>query len=98
MPRFDLPLSELERYAPEVAEPPDFDEFWRATRTAAGRNPVLVDVHRQATELTLVDTWDVTFAGYGGDPVRAWYNRPAGVTGALPAVVEYPGYGRGRGL
>ena len=42
--------------------------------------------------------WDVTFRGFGGDPVRAWYSRPAGVREPLPAVVEYAGYGRGRGL
>src|SRR5690242_1465042 len=98
MALFDLPLRELEQYTPEVAEPPDFDEFWQTTLTAAGKAPVLTDVRPEPTELTLVDTWDVTFAGFAGDPIRAWYSRPAGVTDPLPAVVEYPGYGRGRGL
>ncbi len=59
---------------------------------------MLVDVRPYRTDLRLVDTWDVTFAGFGGDPVRAWYTRPAGVDAPLPAVVEYAGYGRGRGL
>jgi cephalosporin-C deacetylase len=49
-------------------------------------------------DLALLDAWDVTFAGFGGHPIRAWYTRPAGVDHALPAVVEYAGYGRGRGL
>jgi cephalosporin-C deacetylase len=94
---FDLPLDQLERYAPAVREPADFDAFWRSTlEPAAG--PVIVDVRPEPTELALVDTWDVTFAGFGGDPVRAWYTRPAGVDAPLPAIVEYLGYGRGRGL
>ncbi|WP_428962349.1 acetylxylan esterase [Micromonospora fluostatini] len=95
---FDLPLDQLQRYAPAVAEPADFDEFWRTTLTEAADRPVLVDVCPEPTGLRLVDTWDVTFAGFGGDPVRAWYTRPAGVDTPLPAVVEYVGYGRGRSL
>jgi cephalosporin-C deacetylase len=66
----DLPLDELERYAPEVAEPADFDAFWRATLAAAEEVPVLVDVRPVDSGLRLVDSWDVTFAGIGGDPVH----------------------------
>ncbi len=95
---FDLPLDALRRYAPTVAEPDDFDEFWRATLAEAAGRPVLLDVRPVRTDLCLLDTWDVTFAGFAGDPVRAWYTRPAGVDTPLPAVVEYVGYGRGRGL
>ncbi|GAB3892372.1 acetylxylan esterase [Kibdelosporangium lantanae] len=51
-----------------------------------------------ATGLDLLDTWDVTFAGFDGHPIRAWYTRPADSRGPLPAVVGYLGYGRGRGL
>lgn len=98
MPLFDLPLDELRRYAPAVAEPADFDVFWRTTLREAAAVPVLLDVRREPTDLRLVECFDVTFAGFGGDPVRAWYTRPAGVTDPLPAVVEYLGYGRGRGL
>jgi cephalosporin-C deacetylase len=58
----------------------------------------LVSVRPAENGLRLTDTWDVTFRGFAGDPVRAWYSRPAGVASALPAVVEYAGYGRGRGL
>ena len=89
---------DLRRYSPTVVEPADFDAFWRTTLDGARARPVLVDVRPHPTDLRLVDTWDVTFAGFGGDPVRAWYTRPAGVDAPLPAVVEYAGYGRGRGL
>jgi cephalosporin-C deacetylase len=95
---FDLSLDQLARYTPDTCEPQDFDEFWAATLSTAGDRPTVLDVRPEATELTVVQTWDVTFAGFGGDPVRAWFTRPAGADGPLPAVVEYVGYGRGRGL
>ena len=98
MALFDLPLDQLERYAPAVPEPADFDAFWRSTLAETATGPVLVDVRTHPTDLPLFDCWDVTFAGFGGDPVRAWFTRPAGADAALPAVVEYLGYGRGRGL
>ncbi|MEU5039475.1 acetylxylan esterase [Streptomyces griseorubiginosus] len=98
MPAFDLPTNELERYRPDVQEPPDFDEFWRDTLKEAADPDVLASVRPAENGLRLTDTWDVTFRGFAGDPVRAWYSRPTGVASALPAVVEYAGYGRGRGL
>ncbi|MEU6143864.1 acetylxylan esterase [Streptomyces sp. NPDC047081] len=98
MPAFDLPIRELEQYRPDVQEPPDFDEFWRDTLKEAAQAEELAAMTPVRTGLRLTDTWDVTFRGFAGDPVRAWYSRPAGVRERLPAVVEYAGYGRGRGL
>ncbi|WP_329597087.1 acetylxylan esterase [Streptomyces pseudovenezuelae] len=98
MPAFDLPPAELERYRPDVQEPPDFDEFWRDTLKEAAQQDVLVSMRPAESGLRLTETWDVTFRSFAGDPVRAWYSRPAGVREPLPAVVEYAGYGRGRGL
>jgi cephalosporin-C deacetylase len=97
MPLFDLPLDTLERYAPEVREPADFDAFWRSTLDRAGAAPLVVDVRPEPAALRLVDTWDVAFAGFAGDPIRAWFTRPAGTREPLPTVVEFLGYGRGRG-
>jgi cephalosporin-C deacetylase len=31
MAMFDMPLSQLEQYRPDVAEPSDFDAFWQAS-------------------------------------------------------------------
>ena len=48
--------------------------------------------------LTEIDSYDVTFAGFGGSPIRGWLHLPAHGTGPVAAVVEYLGYGGGRGL
>ncbi|MGA5147606.1 acetylxylan esterase [Streptomyces griseoincarnatus] len=99
MPAFDLPPADLERYRPDVAEPSDFDAFWKRTLgEAAGAGDTLVSADPVDNGLRLTETWDVTFRGFAGDPVRGWFSRPAGVGEPLPAVVEFAGYGRGRGL
>jgi cephalosporin-C deacetylase len=95
---FDLPPEDLERHRPNLQEPADFDEFWLGTLKEAAQPEVLVSAYPVETGLRLTETWDVTFRGFAADPVRAWFSRPAGVREPLPAVVEYAGYGRGRGL
>ena len=98
MPFFDLPIAQLEVYRPDVPEPADFDEFWATTLADHPVDLAGVTLEPTAAHLTGLDCWDVTFAGFGGMPIRAWYLRPRGVTEDLPAVVEFIGYGGGRGL
>ena len=101
MPLFDLNRTELESYLPDIAEPADFDLFWADTLAAARTFDLALTITPVETGLSLVDVFDVEFAGFGGHPIKAWLTRPAGTTasdGPLPAVVEYNGYGGGRGL
>lgn len=98
MPRFDLPAAELRSYRPAVQTPDDFDEFWARTLAesrAVAQPPTLTRVE---SPLTLVEVYDVSFSGFGGDAVRGWFVVPAGASGPLPTVVEFNGYGGGRGL
>lgn len=97
MPRFDLSPTELHAYRPEVAEPADFDEFWAATLRDHSPSGVAPSLVRQAGRLSLVEVWDVTYSGYDGHPIKAWLLLPAGAEGPLPGVVEFVGYGGGRG-
>ncbi|QPE05121.1 acetylxylan esterase [Microbacterium schleiferi] len=98
MPRFDLPLDELERYRPPVREPADFDDFWATTldETRVVGGEALVEA--TDSPLRAFEVFDVTFPGFAGDPVKAWMLTPAGASRPLPAVVEFNGYGGGRGL
>lgn len=98
MPHFDMPLDELRRYRPEVTEPADFDAFWEKTLSAAREHDLDARFTPVDAHLNTVDVFDVTFAGFGGHPVKGWLTLPAGTTEPLPAVVEYIGYGGGRGL
>jgi cephalosporin-C deacetylase len=94
----DLPLAELETYRPDVAEPSDFDGFWAEQLTAARTHDREVSFQPVASGLTTVEVEDVRFPGHGGTPVGGWLLRPAGDPGPLPAIVEFAGYGGGRGL
>ncbi|MFD9074197.1 acetylxylan esterase [Streptomyces lasiicapitis] len=98
MPHFDLPLEELRRYRPELPEPEDFDGFWEKTLSAARAHDLDARFARVETALATVEVFDVTYAGFEGQPVKGWLIVPAGAEGPLPAVVEYIGYGGGRGL
>jgi cephalosporin-C deacetylase len=94
MPVADLPLDELRRYYPDLTHQPDFDDFWLetlATEVTGKPTATRVDVGVRA-----VDTYDVTFPGWAGEPIRGWLVTPAGETPRW-CVVEYQGYGVGRG-
>src|SRR5690625_7687303 len=38
-------------------------------------SPPVLGLQEVDNGLSLIDTWDVTFAGHDGSEVRAWYNR-----------------------
>jgi cephalosporin-C deacetylase len=95
---FDLPLDQLHTYRPPRHEPADFDSFWAETLATTRQfklEPKFVPV---STGLKLVEVFDVTFPGYGGQPIKGWLILPKEHPGKLPCVVEYIGYGGGRAL
>lgn len=94
----DRPLAELRRYLPERDEPSDFDEFWAATLSQARQKGGPARFEPYDAGLATVDVFDLTFSGFDGQPVRGWFLVPRGADGPLPCVVEYIGYGGGRGL
>ncbi|GLX99898.1 MULTISPECIES: alpha/beta fold hydrolase [Actinoplanes] len=98
MALFDLPLPELRTYRSAGVEPDGFGDFWTGTLAAARRAATAAKVTEVVTPLRGITTYDVTFSGYAGQPVKAWLNRPASASGPLPVVVEFIGYGGGRGL
>lgn len=98
MPLFDLPIEQLETYLPARDEPPDFDAFWHQTLAEARQTPLNATFAPADFGLRLVETLDVTFNGFGGQPIKAWLILPKGATRPLPCVVEYVGYGGGRGF
>jgi len=93
----DLPLDQLRTYTSAAKEPSDFDAFWQATIEESRAKTWAPTLERQDVGLTAIDVFDVTFAGFDGQQVRAWLRIPAGSDGPLPTVVQYVGYGGGRG-
>lgn len=93
----DLPLEELEHYRPEVHEPADFDDFWAAQLASARAIGGPVEYTPFETPLACGQVFDVAFPGHGGTPIRAWLLVPRDVPAQRPVIVEYIGYGGGRG-
>lgn len=98
MPYSDMTLPELEAYRSPERVPDDFDDRWQASLAQSRAKGGDVSATPVPSRLATLDAWDVTFSGFGGDPIKAWLLRPRGVDGELPVVIEYQGYGGGRGL
>lgn len=98
MALFDLPLESLREYRPPRQEPADFGAFWQRTLAEARRFPLAATFAPVDAGLPLIETFDVTFNGWGGHPIKGWLQLPRQRSGPLPCVVEYIGYGGGRGF
>ena len=96
MTAFDLPLDQLRAYHPERSEPADFDAFWATTLAESRALATAPAFAPTDARLRTVQVFDVTFSGYGGQPIRGWLLAPRDAAGPLPTVVEYIGYGGGR--
>lgn len=93
---FDWPLEQLQTYRPPRREPADFDLFWQKTLSEARQHPLEARFAPWQRQLALVEVFDLTFNGYGGQPIKGWFLHPRGAQQPLPCVVEYIGYGGGR--
>jgi cephalosporin-C deacetylase len=98
MPFFDFSRAELEAYRPAREEPADFDAFWAGTLAEARQHPLAARFEPVDSGLRTLDVLDVTYAGYGGQPIKGWLLLPRQRSGPLPCLVEYIGYGGGRGF
>lgn len=98
MPFFDMPLEDLQTYRPPREEPADFDAFWQQTLAETRQHPLEASFEPVDVGLKTVETFDVTYSGYGGQRVKGWFLRPAGQRDPLPCVVQFIGYGGGRGF
>ena len=96
MAMFDLPPDRLESYFSPIPEPEGFDAFWQETLADVRSHDLAVTYEPIDVGLRAQDVYDVTFAGFGGQPIRAWLLVPKHRDGPVPCVVEYIGYGGGR--
>jgi cephalosporin-C deacetylase len=93
----DLDRAALLEHRSEHRDPPDFDEFWQSTLDSTRAHELAPTVAPVETDLCTVEVFDVSFAGFGGHPIRAWLRIPARTTEPLPAIVQFHGYASGRG-
>ncbi|MCQ1987587.1 acetylxylan esterase [Arthrobacter sp. zg-Y844] len=97
---YDLPADQLAAYRGSTSAPEDLDRFWADTLDEARQHPLAVGVTPYPSGLRTVEVYDVVFPGFGGEPIQAWLRLPARSVrgdGQLPGVVQFVGYGGGRG-
>lgn len=97
MPFFDLSLDELKVYCPPLQKPSDFEAFWQESLAQARQHPLDARFEPIDYGLQNVETYDVTFNGYGGQSIKGWFLVPRQRLEKLPCLVEFIGYGGGRG-
>ena len=68
---YDLSFDQLQGYKPERGEPADFDAFWQATLAEARAFPLNASFTPFDAGLKLIEVFDVSFAGYGGQEIKA---------------------------
>lgn len=94
----DLPESQLRSYLGSTAEPDDFDGFWSRTLDEARATDLDLRIGRVDSPLKTITVFDVTFNGFGGQPINAWLKLPSEPQQVRSTIVEYIGYGGGRGF
>lgn len=97
MALFDLPQEQLEAYRPARREPEDFGAFWERTLAETRVHPLCAEFTPVDAGLKTLEVFDVRFSGFAGHSIKGWLLLPRGETN-LPCVVEYIGYGGGRGF
>jgi cephalosporin-C deacetylase len=98
MAYFDFPLEKLQQYKPILDEPQDFDSFWELTLTEVKKQPLEPIFEPVNFGLKTIDVFDVSFNGFGKQTIKAWLLLPQRFEPPLPCIVEYIGYGGGRGF
>ncbi len=96
MAYFDFPLEQLKTYRPEREEQGDFDAFWQSTLAETRKHPLAAVFDPVDNGLRLQEAFDLTFHGFGGQPIKGWFVLPRQRSGKLPCVVEFIGYNGGR--
>ena len=96
MAMFDLSLDKLREYRPEVAAPADLVDFWRRSIEKARTDDLSATFTLIDNKLAVIDTYDVTYAGFDGSPVKGWLHVPACAHSVVacgkPRPPEYPWY------
>jgi cephalosporin-C deacetylase len=97
MPLIDLPLDELQRYAPAPDAQPDLAAFWERTLAEAAREPLDVELEPVADyPVAGLAVSRLSYTGWRGARVAAWFMALEGAE-RQPALVFYHGYSAHKG-
>jgi len=91
------PLSELQKYRPDLTKQSDFEDFWKETlATYIDENPK-VKLEKFDFPVNQLEVFDVTIEGFNREPIKGWFLSPRGLLAPQPTMIHFDGYGGGRG-
>jgi len=97
MPLIDMPLDELERYAPPPDSQPDLAAFWERTLAEAASQPLDVELERVADyPVDGLVVSRLAYTGWRGARVAGWFLAREGAE-RQPALIFYHGYSAHKG-
>lgn len=98
MPLVDAQLDELRFSRSTVVTPSNVLEYWTGTIGDACRHPSALTFSPVASPPSVIEGLDVSFSGFGRETFGGWLSRPRNDPKRLPLVIEYAGFGAGRGF
>ena len=92
--------NELDKFSPQVNLPADFVTFWSNTLLESRQTPAHIQLQQVNTPIETVEFYDVSFPGFAGESIKGWLAGAPEFTKreGQPLIVEYLGYGVGRGV
>lgn len=99
MEQIERMKAELCEYRPPLTRRPDFDAFWEEELRCAKERPLDVQVALKDYPARYAKIYDVSFAGFDGTRIKAWYMVPRFAEDKkLPCLVNYHGFNGDRGV
>ena len=93
MPMIDMPVEKLEKYNGANPRPADFDEYWEKALDEMRAMDPQVEMKKADFQTPAIECYDMYFTGVNGARIYVKHLRPKNITGKIPAVLEFHGYG-----
>lgn len=91
MPQYDLPLSELKKYKPDLTRQEDFEEFWKSSLNELGKTKLDFRLFEYQYPVKGVKVYKILYKGFNNADIDGWFVIPEG-DGKYPGVVTFHGY------
>jgi cephalosporin-C deacetylase len=91
MPQYDLPLSELKKYKPDLTRQEDFEEFWKSSLNELGKTKLDFQLFEYQYPVKGVKVYKILYKGFNNADIDGWFVIPEGDK-KYPGVVTYHGY------
>lgn len=94
---FESQTKEYETYIPKLTKEADFDLFWETTLQESDETPLQVELIELAYPIEQIKAFELTYQGFGGTSIKAFYILPKRVKKELPCLIMIHGYGGNKG-